>query len=76
MAQWIISYRKDNTTSTLDLQLDHKPSMEETVQHLLKWAGDNLPKGEFGDSQDKRSNAPAQLLLSHYGITITGIAKA
>ncbi|MNT97810.1 hypothetical protein D3C72_2402220 [compost metagenome] len=50
--------------------------MEETVQHLLKWAGDNLPKGEFGDSQDKRSNAPAQLLLSHYGITITGIAKA
>lgn len=76
MAQWTITYSKDNNTSTLDLQADHKLEMEEAVEHLLAWAEENLEKGEFGDGQDKHSNEPAVLLLRHYGITITGIAGA
>lgn len=75
MANWTISYRKDNNTNTLDMPCAHKPSMEETVRYVLEWASTNLEKGEFGDSQDKQSNEPAVRLLRHYGVTITGIAK-
>ena len=74
MAQWIITYSKDNNTSTLDMQADHKPEMEEAVTYLLDWARSHLEKGEFGDGQDKQSTEPAVLLLRHYGITITGIS--
>ena len=74
MAQWTISYNRDNSTCTLDMQADHKPEMEEAVEYLLDWARQNLEKGEFGDGQDKRSNEPAVQLLRDYGITITGIA--
>jgi hypothetical protein len=74
MAQWTITYSKDNNTNTLDMQADHKPEMEEAVEHLLAWARQNLEKGEFGDGQDKQSSEPAVLLLRHYGVTITGIA--
>ncbi|WP_137974424.1 hypothetical protein [Pseudomonas sp. F(2018)] len=74
MAQWTITYSKDNNTSTLDMQAGHRPEMEEAVEHLLAWARENLEQGDFGDGQDKRSSEPAVLLLRHYGITITGIA--
>lgn len=74
MAHWTISYSKDNNTSTLDIQAEGKPSMEEAVRRLLDWSRENLEKGEFGDGQDKHSCEPAVLLLRHYGITITGIA--
>jgi hypothetical protein len=74
MAQWIITYSKDNNTSTLDMQADHKPEMEEAVTYLLDWARSHLEKGEFGDGQDKQSTEPAVLLLRHYGVTITGIS--
>ena len=74
MAQWIITYSKDNNTSTLDMQADHKPEMEEAVTYLLGWARSHLEKGEFGDGQDKQSTEPAVLLLRHYGVTITGIS--
>ncbi|WP_271412143.1 hypothetical protein [Pseudomonas sp. Q1-7] len=76
MANWIITYSKDQGTNTLDMQLDHQPSMEEAVLHLLEWAHGNLQKGEYGDLQDKRSDEPAELLLRQYGITITGISRA
>ena len=59
MAQWIITYSKDNNTSTLDMQADHKPEMEEAVTYLLDWARSHLEKGEFGDGQDKQSTEPA-----------------
>ena len=74
MAQWTISYTRDNSTCTLDMQADHKLEMEEAVEHLLDWARQHLEKGEFGDGQDKCSNEPAVQLLRDYGITITGIA--
>ncbi|MDH4609050.1 hypothetical protein [Pseudomonas sp. BN102] len=76
MATWTIHYRKNYNTNALDMKADHKPSMEEVVRHLLQWAHGHLKKGEFGDSQDKLSNEPAELLLCQYGITVTGIVKA
>ncbi|WP_394559364.1 hypothetical protein [Aquipseudomonas alcaligenes] len=76
MAQWTISYSKDNNTCTLEMQTQHKPEMEEAVRFVLDWAGENLEKGEYGDGQDKRSREPAVLLLRHYGITITGISES
>jgi len=75
MANWIISYSKDNNTNTLNLEAEHKPSMEQAVLELLDWARGNLEKGEFGDGQDRRSNEPAVVLLRDYGITITGISE-
>ncbi|BAN48667.1 hypothetical protein [Metapseudomonas resinovorans] len=76
MAHWIITYKKDNGTSTLDMQADRKPSMETTVEYVLDWASHNLEKGEYGDHEDKLSDEPAAKLLRKYGITIAGISKA
>ena len=74
MANWIISYSKDNNTSTLDLAAEQQPSMDQAVQYLLGWAEKHLEKGDFGDGQDRGSAEPALRLLRDYGITVTGIA--
>ncbi|WP_252273793.1 hypothetical protein [Pseudomonas subflava] len=76
MAQWIISYSKDNNTSTLEMQAADKPDMEAAVRHVLAWAEAHLEKGDFGDVHDRECDEPAVLLLRHYGITLTGISAA
>ncbi|WP_271106145.1 hypothetical protein [Pseudomonas tohonis] len=75
MAHWIITYSKDNNTSTLDIEAASKPDTEEANRQLLAWAEDNLPAGEYAESED-HSREPAIQLLKRYGITVTGIARA
>lgn len=72
MTLWVISYNKDQNTSTLDVEQAEKPSVDEAVKYVLEWAEKNLEKGEFGDPQEPADEPPMQL-LKYYGITITGI---
>ncbi len=72
MTLWVISYNKDQNTSTLDVEQAEKPTVEEAVQYVLEWAEQNLEKGEFGDPEEPANEPPLQL-LKDYGITITGI---
>jgi hypothetical protein len=74
MAQWTISYNRDNNTSTLAIESADKPSMEQAVGEVLDWASRNLERGEFGDGEES-SDEPAMKLLNDYGITITGISE-
>ncbi|MGY4532638.1 hypothetical protein ACVW0Y_001767 [Pseudomonas sp. TE3786] len=72
MSRWVISYSKDQNTSTLDVEQADKPSIEQAVDYLLAWAEQNAEKGEFGDP-DEPANEPPLKLLKDYGITVTGI---
>lgn len=72
MTHWVISYSKDQNTSTLDVEQASKPSIEQAVDYLLKWAEQHVEKGEFGDPEEPANEPPLQL-LKHYGITVTGI---
>ncbi|MBM7060224.1 hypothetical protein JQX08_05855 [Pseudomonas sp. UL073] len=74
MAQWTITFSKDDSTQQISLEAARKPSMEEATRHLLEWAQANLQPGEYGD-RDDRGDEPAQRLLRHYGATITGITR-
>ncbi|WP_437881208.1 hypothetical protein [Pseudomonas sp. LRF_L74] len=75
MSTWVIAYQRDNNTEQLDLASASKPSIEAAASHLLQWAESNLEAGDFSDAEDS-SNEPAHLLLTRYGITISGITRA
>jgi hypothetical protein len=72
MTHWVISYTRDLTTETLDVEQAEQPSLDQAVEYVLKWANANLEKGEFGDPEESAKEPPLRL-LKHYGITITGI---
>ncbi|BBT16672.1 hypothetical protein ACWKWZ_22385 [Metapseudomonas otitidis] len=73
MTLWIISYHKDNNTSTLELEAPERPTPEQACAAVLDWAEDHLPAGEYAGSEAP-SREPAMRLLKRYGVTITGIA--
>ncbi|MCJ1887113.1 hypothetical protein LNN38_19790 [Pseudomonas sp. LA21] len=75
MANWIISYQKDNNTSTLTVSAATKPSMEDAAGQLLAWARKNLAQGDYGAAHEKPGDTPIDMLLHLYGITITGITR-
>lgn len=75
MGKWTITYNRDNNTSKLEVEAADKPSMEEAVQYLLDMAERDLEQGEYGDGEDQEASEPAVLLLSRYGITVTGISQ-
>lgn len=75
MANWIISYQKDNNTSTLTVSSARKPGMEEAARQLLAWSQKNLARGEYGAGHEKPGHTPIDMLLHLYGITITGITR-
>ncbi|GLK88981.1 hypothetical protein [Pseudomonas turukhanskensis] len=72
MTHWVISYSKDEGTSTLDVHQADQPTIEQAVDYVLAWAEENVEKGEFGDPEEPANEPPMQL-LKDYGITITGI---
>lgn len=72
MSTWVISYNREQNTSTLQVEQDHQPSIEEAVDYVLAWAEENLEVGEYGDPEEPANEPPMQL-LKDYGITITGI---
>jgi hypothetical protein len=73
MTAWLISYQKDNNTSTLDMPSQTQPSPEQAAEFLLQWARKNLPAGDYGDKQDEHGSEATLELLHRYGITLTGI---
>jgi hypothetical protein len=75
MTVWVISYQKDNNTSTVDMPLGKRPSIEEATAFLLDWAQHNLRAGEYGAARDQQGDAPVNELLRRYGITLSGIAE-
>lgn len=72
MTLWVISYNKDQNTSTLQVEQAEQPSIEQAVEYVLAWAEENLEVGEYGDPEEPANEPPMQL-LKDYGITITGI---
>lgn len=72
MTLWVISYNKDQNTSTLQVEQAEQPSIEQAVAYVLAWAEENLEVGEYGDPEEPANEPPMQL-LKDYGITITGI---
>lgn len=72
MTLWVISYNKDQNTSTLQVEQAEQPSIEQAVDYVLAWAEENLEVGEYGDPEEPANEPPMQL-LKDYGITITGI---
>ncbi|MBD9629587.1 hypothetical protein [Pseudomonas sp. PDM19] len=75
MTEWVISYQKDNNTSTLDMNHDGRPSIEQATAFLLGWVRQNLPTGEYGAARDQHGDASSTELLRRYGITLSGIAE-
>ncbi|MBB4862159.1 hypothetical protein HNP46_000997 [Pseudomonas nitritireducens] len=75
MSIWVISYHKDNNTSTLDMPQATQPSVEEASSFLLAWVRRNLPAGDYGAAQDEHGDAPTTELLRRYGITLSGITR-
>ncbi|WP_275630094.1 hypothetical protein [Pseudomonas sp. 273] len=75
MPSWMISYHKDDNTSTLSMPCEHAPSLEEAERYLLEWARHNLEAGDYGAAHDATDGKPGALLLQLYGITISGITR-
>ncbi|MDF3864042.1 hypothetical protein P3W53_06205 [Pseudomonas denitrificans (nom. rej.)] len=75
MTEWVISYQKDNNTSTLDMEHEGRPTIEQASAFVLGWARQNLPAGEYGAARDQHGDAVITELLRRYGITLSGIAK-
>jgi hypothetical protein len=75
MARWTITYSKDNNTSTLEIESERKPNMEQAVRHTLKMARQQFEAQEPSEV-DEDLRGPAVLLSELYGITITGITQA
>jgi len=75
MTVWVISYQKDNNTSTVDMHHDQRPSIKQATAFLLGWAKQHLPAGEYGATRDQHGDAPTNELLRRYGITLSGIAE-
>ncbi len=74
MAQWDITYSKDNNTGRLEIESAQRPSPEEAVQHLLRLAEQEMQPGEYGEPLEDGDEPPV-VLLKRYGITLTGIAQ-
>jgi hypothetical protein len=75
MRIWVISYHKDNNTSTVDMPQATQPSVEEATRFLLKWVRENLQAGDYGAAQDDHGDQPTTELLRRYGITLSGITE-
>ncbi|WP_259754896.1 hypothetical protein [Pseudomonas sp. GCEP-101] len=75
MTEWVISYQKDNNTSTLDMSHATRPTIEEATAFLLEWARQHLPAGEYGAARDQHGDAASGELLRRYGVTLSGIAE-
>jgi len=75
MTRWVITYNKDNNTSTLEIECENKPSMEQAVRHTLKMARQRYEQQEPSEV-DEDLRGPAVLLAERFGITITGITQA
>lgn len=75
MAQWTITYSKDNNTSQVTVEAAEKLELDEASAYLLEWAEQNLEAGEFGDGQDEADSA-ASRLLRRFGVTVTGITRS
>lgn len=74
MTRWVITYNKDNNTSTLEIESPNKPSMEQAVRHTLKMARQRYEEQEPSEV-DEDLRGPAVLLAERFGITITGITQ-
>lgn len=75
MTVWLISYEKDNNTSTLEMPQASQPSIEQATAFLLEWAQQHLPAGDYGAAQDDHRDEATTALLRRYGITLSGIAE-
>ncbi|HLV18692.1 MAG TPA: hypothetical protein VKY70_14630 [Pseudomonas sp.] len=75
MTRWVITYNKDNNTSTLEIESPNKPTMEQAVRHTLKMARQRYEEQEPSEV-DEDLRGPAVLLAERFGITITGITQA
>ena len=75
MTRWVITYNKDNNTSTLEIESPNKPSMEQAVRHTLKMARQRYEEQEPSEV-DEDLRGPAVLLAERFGINITGITQA
>ena len=75
MTRWVITYNKDNNTSTLEIESPNKPTMEQAVRHTLKMARQRYEEQEPSEV-DEDLRGPAVLLAERFGITITDITQA
>jgi len=77
MTTWIIAYNKDGNTSTLKIDSQHQPDIDEAVELVTRKAEELYPDQEAEHDHDADlENTPATRLAERYGITITGISEA
>lgn len=75
MTTWIIAYSKDDNTSTLRIESEHKPDMDEAVALVMRKAEQEHDEQDAEIELDEKST-PAIRLAERFGITITGISEA
>ncbi|AWM61234.1 hypothetical protein [Pseudomonas songnenensis] len=77
MTTWIIAYNKDGNTSTLKIDSEHQPDIDEAVDLVTRKAEELYPDQEIEhEHEPDLEDTPATRLAERYGITITGISQA
>lgn len=75
MDAWNITYSVNHNTEVLTIKSAEAPSLEQAVDHLLRYARLHYPvKRPSADAQEERTAAVQ--LAECFGITITGITRA